>query len=53
MFSNVYLVHLYDEWDCVVTLNVHLMGECDSVVTLNIHPFHPRGKSPTVGIESE
>jgi hypothetical protein len=30
-----------------------LMDEWDNVVPLIVHPFQPRGKSPTVGIESE
>jgi len=42
-------------WGTVTDVQQHvpcspLMDEWDSVVTLNVHPFHPRWKSPTVGI---
>jgi len=41
--------------NCVTDVKQHvpcspLKDEWDSAVTLNVHNFHPRGKSPTVGI---
>jgi len=41
--------------NCVTDVQQHvpcssLMNEWHSVVPFNVHPFHPRGKSPTVGI---
>jgi len=46
---------LEEMWDRVTDVQQHvpcspLVNDWDSVVPLHVHPFHPNGKSSTVGI---